>query len=281
MRRVWRPSEDDPHELPAWSLPAALADKVALTAEWPSPVSREWAWGGSTGAGSRVCILDTGVERGHPLVGEVERSVVVREGASGLEVVDDEQGDVNGHGTACAGIVRSLAPEASLASVRVLAADVNGKAAELLTALEWAIEQRFEVISLSLATRRTDFAWPLQELTARAYFRHSVVVAAAHNTPVESYPWRFPAVVSVGSHEGTEPTVFFRNPHPPAEFFARGVNVEAAWPGGGRIRVTGNSFATPHLAGICALIMSKHPTLTPLQVKTVLSLTATNVASAA
>ena len=42
------------------------------------------------------------------------------------------------------------------------------------------------------------------------------------------------------------------------------------------MRASGNSFATPHIAGICALIRSKHPELTPAEVKTVLGLTATN-----
>ena len=49
-----------------------------------------------------------------------------------------------------------------------------------------------------------------------------------------------------------------------------------AWLGGGRLRCTGNSFATPHLSGICALILSKHPELTPFQLKSVLYLTASN-----
>ena len=63
------------------------------------------------------------------------------------------------------------------------------------------------------------------------------------------------------------------------EFFAHGVNVEVGWLGGGTRRCTGNSFATPHVAGICTLILSKHPDLTPFQLKSVLHLTSTNVGS--
>ena len=48
----------------------------------------------------------------------------------------------------------------------------------------------------------------------------------------------------------------------------------------GRIRTTGNSFAAPHIAGIAALIRSKHPDLRPFQVKTVLWATAANVLEA-
>ena len=56
-----------------------------------------------------------------------------------------------------------------------------------------------------------------------------------------------------------------------------GVDVEVGWIGGGTIRATGNSFATPCIAGIAALVLSKHPELTPFQLKSVLYLTATNV----
>ncbi len=51
-----------------------------------------------------------------------------------------------------------------------------------------------------------------------------------------------------------------------------------AWTGGKVVRSTGNSFAAPHIAGICALILSKHPWLTPFQLKTVLYLAADNTA---
>jgi subtilisin family serine protease len=98
--------------------------------------------------------------------------------------------------------------------------------------------------------------------------------------PVESYPWRFSSVISVGSHEEDDPLTFFYNPSPPVEFFARGVNVDVAWIGGAKIRSSGNSFATPHMTGICALILAKHPELTPFQLKSVLYLTASNVGGA-
>ena len=57
--------------------------------------------------------------------------------------------------------------------------------------------------------------------------------------------------------------------------------VEVAWSGGSTVRSTGNSFATPHMSGICALIRARHPQLTPFQLKSVLFLTATNVGSEA
>ena len=268
-------------ELPAWSLPSEAAEKIAFGVEWPERVTREWAWGGSTGKGVRVCILDSGVEPNHPMVGDLERAVAIRRGVDDETIVEeDTEGDLCGHGTGCAGIVHALAPEASLTSVRVLGAGFKGSGFVLLAGLRWAIEQDFDVINMSLSTTKRHFAEVLHELADSAYFRRTVLVASAHNMPVESYPWRFSSVISVGSHDKPDPLAFFYNPNPPVEFFARGVGVEIAWLGGGKILSTGNSFATPHISGICALIRAKHPELTPFQLKSVLYLTATNAGGA-
>src|SRR5215211_7912716 len=266
---------------PAWSLPAGAADAISQQVEWPGQVTREWAWGGSTGAGVRVCILDSGVDLSHPLVGQVQRAVAVSIGEDGEVLVeDDTEGDLCGHGTACAGIVRGLAPDCELISVRVLGAGFTGSGDVLLAGLRWAVEQGFDVINMSLSTTKKQFAGILHELTDKAYFQRTVLVASAHNMPVESYPWRFSSVISVGSHEEADPLTFYYNPDPPVEFFARGVDVEVAWTGGARIRCTGNSFATPHMSGLCALALGKHPELTPFQLKSVLFLTSSNVGSA-
>jgi subtilisin len=267
--------------LPAWSLPKDALETIALATHWPERVTREWALGSSTGAGVRVCILDSGVEATHPAVGELESAVVISLGENDEVIADeDTDGDVSGHGTACAGIVRRLAPEARISSVRVLGAGFTGSGGVLLAGLRYAIEEGFDVINMSLSTTKKPFATVLHELADSAYFRRTVLVASAHNMPVESYPWRFSSVLSVGSHEEADPLDYFYNPSPPVEFFGRGVNVEVPWLGGRTLTVSGNSFATPHMSSICALILSKHPELTPFQLKSVLYLTASNVGGA-
>ncbi len=271
-------AESSGQALPAWSLPKDAVGRISLPGHWPDRVTREWAWGGSTGKGARVCILDSGVEASHPLVGGLDGAEAISFGENeGLIVTKDAEGDLSGHGTACAGIVRSLAPECSLSSVRVLGAGYTGTGGVLLAGLRYAVEQGFDVINMSLSTTKKPFAGVLHELADSAYFQRTVLVASAHNMPVESYPWRFSSVISVGSHEESDPLTFFYNPTPPVEFFGRGVNVEVPWRGGRVVTVSGNSFATPHLSGICALVLAKHPELTPFQLKSVLYLTATNV----
>jgi subtilisin family serine protease len=264
-------------ELPAWSLPAYAVEQIGIPVDWPERVTRDWALGGSAGAGARVCVVDSGIEHDHPLVGSVERAVVVRKRRDGEFVVeDDSEGDLCGHGTACASIIRSLAPECRLSSVRVLGAGFTGSGPALLEGLRWAVAKGYDVINLSLSTTKRDFAVVLHELADSAYFQRTMLIASAHNMPVESYPWRFASVLSVGSHQ-QDALDYFYNPTPPVEFFARGVDVEVGWLDGGRIRSTGNSLATPHMAGICALVLAKHPELTPFQLKSLLYLTASNV----
>jgi len=132
---------------------------------------------------------------------------------------------------------------------------------------------------MSLSTAKAEFCDVLRDLADAAYFRRCVIVASAHNMPVRSYPWPFASVISVASHDGPDPMTYYYNPSPPVEFYARGVRVRVAWPGGREILSTGNSFATPHITGISALILSKHRWLTPFQLKSVLFLAAENVAN--
>jgi subtilisin family serine protease len=264
-------------ELPAHSLREAEIPSVQGLA-WPAPLTREWAWGGSDGSDVHVCLVDSGVDAAHSWIGGVTEAVVVRAQEDGEpDITEDTAADSSGHGTACASVIRSLAPGCKLTSVRVLGEDGTGKAADLLAGLRWAITQRFDLINMSLSTTRRQFVEVLHELADEAYFRRTMIVASAHNMPVESYPWRFSSVLSVASHSSDDRFEFHYNPAPPVEFFARGADVEVAWPGGGKIRATGNSFATPHITGLCALIAGKHPGLTPFELKSVLRATATNV----
>jgi Subtilase family len=168
------------HELPAWDVPRDATSKIALQSSWPAAITRDWAFGDSTGKGARVCILDSGVELGDPLVGEVQSAVVVTAGEDGEPRIDeDAEGDVCGHGTACAGIVRALAPEAEIHSVRVLGPGYTGSGKILLAGLRHAIEQRFDIVNMSLSTTKKDHAAVLHQLADAAYFKRMVLVASA------------------------------------------------------------------------------------------------------
>jgi subtilisin family serine protease len=279
MMMPWhRPAIEQFPGVPAWGVPSSQISLHTMPVIRLPDVTAEWAWGGADGSGIRVCIVDSGIDGAHPLVGSVDEAMtVVFDDDANLSIEPTEPVDPAGHGTACASIIRSMAPRVSLSSMRVLTDSIAGTGRALLAGLEWAVDAGFDVINLSLSTRKPEFVPALHDLADRAYFRRSVLVVSAHNSPVRSFPWSFASVISVASHDQGDPFLHYYNPSPPVEFYAKGIGVPVAWPGGGQTRSTGNSFATPHITGLCALILSKHRWLTPFQLRSVLYQTARNV----
>jgi subtilisin len=265
--------------LPAWSEPFSADHRPDLAREEPFVgVDRGWAFGSGDGAGVTVAIVDSGIESDHPAVGgRVSRSVRVELDGDESRVVDDDPIDIVGHGTACAGVVHSIAPATSLLSVRVLGPDNRGRGQAFAAGIEWAIEHGASIINLSLSSRSEALFATFHDLADRAYFAGALLVCAANNVAVASYPSLFAAVVSVAAHDVRDPAVWFYNPRPPVEFGAYGLDVDVAWKDGGRIVATGNSFAAPHLAGYAARIRSAHPAATPFEINTILAATATPI----
>jgi len=189
-------------------------------------------------------------------------------------------GDLFGHGTACAGIIAGMAPLVDIVSIRVLGSDLKGKGAAFAEALDMAIRRPVRVANLSLSSK-SDALFPVfHELADQAYFSGVVLVSAANNVPGPSYPSLFSSVISVAAHPDPDPWRFYYNPKPPVEFGAWGVDVPVAWRDGGMTVATGNSFAAPHITALVALILSKHPGLTPFEVKAILAAVANNERSA-
>ncbi len=265
-------------DLPAWSEPFAAESRTGLIrAASLGQLDRKWAWGGSTGAGVTVAIIDSGVEGSHPQIrGRLVESVAVEIRDEEAHVVPDQPVDLFGHGTACAAIVLNLAPEADIVSVRVLGADLRGKGVAFLAGLEWAVERGARVMNLSLSSKSERLFPYFHEVVDEAYFKHVSLVSAVNNVPGLSYPSTFSSVFSVAAHAHPEPETFFYNPTPPVEWGAWGVDVPVAWKDGGSTVATGNSFAAPHLAGLVARICGKHPGLTPFEIKAVLAAIADN-----
>jgi subtilisin family serine protease len=271
--------EIEQDELPAWSEPFAPGS-VARQERIPGvigTIDRDWAWGGATGRGVRVAIIDSGVEGDHPAVrGRLGESLAVDLSGEETAVVPDDAVDLFGHGTACAGIIIGLAPEAEIVSIRVLGADLKGKGAAFAAALEWAIERRIQVVNLSLSSKSDALFGLFHDIADDAYFHNVILVSAANNVPGNSYPSLFSSVISVAAHAEPDPMRIYYNPTPPVEFGAWGVDVPVAWKDGTEIVAVGNSFAAPHVAGLVARLVSKHPGLTPFEVKAILAAVADN-----
>lgn len=268
--------------LPAWSdafAPETLGHIVNPAPLDAGAITRDWAWGGSTGKGVKVAVIDSGVDGGHPAVGSVDGYLAVTEHDGDIAFDDAPHADDYGHGTACAGIIRSLAPECEIYSIKVLGANLTGRGIVFANGLRWAIENGMHVCNMSLSTNRGEFYGLFHELADLAYFRRIPLVCAANNVPGASYPSLYGVVLSVAAHRGRDPEGFDVNPTPPVEFGAPGLDVRVPWLGGGYITATGNSFATPHITGLAARILAKHPGLTVFQLKTVLYALARNAST--
>jgi subtilisin len=242
------------------------------------PIDKEWAWGGASGAGIVVAVVDSGIDTAHPAVGAIERAVALRWDPETEEVITTERPheDLFGHGTACAGIIRRVAPAAALWSVRVLGSRLTGKGAVFAAGVRWAITHGARVVNLSLSTGREDYFGLFHEIADEAAFAGVVLVCATNNVPAPTYPSQFSSVISVAAHDESDPFSLDANPEPPVDFGAPGIDVEVPWLSGSTIVATGNSFAAPHVTGLVARLLSKHPHLTPYEVKTVLRAVASN-----
>lgn len=236
------------------------------------PITSVAPWKDRTGRGVRVGVVDSGIDATHPaLEGKVKTQVEAVSDRDRWTFPPSTSGDSAGHGTACAGIITTLAPDVELHSIKVLGANASGSGEMFLAGLDYAIKQRMHIINLSLGTTKPQYHGPLHDLLDRAYHAGCIVVAAANNLPQPSYPSIFSSsLVSVVKDDSHAPFKFGYRFGEVIEVVAPGVQVRTTWPGGGYRQLTGNSFACPHIVGIIALIMEAYPDLTPFQVKTIL-----------
>jgi subtilisin len=269
--------------LPAYSQPFLAEAIQELASSGPlAEITPDWAWGESTGRGVKVSIVDTGIEYDHAaLGGQVCGGVIIDWDESTEDKLvylpDEKPIDVAGHGTGCAGIIHQIAPQAELYSVRVLGTNMKGRAYQFAAGIDWSVENKMDVVNLSLTTAKEEYYALFHSLTDEAYFKGIPLVCAASNLDEPSFPTLYSAVFSVASHAGKDPFTYYYNPTPPVEFGAPGIDLKVAWKDHSYVISSGNSFAAPHIAGIIALIRGKHPELTPFQIKSVLWACAKNI----
>jgi subtilisin len=266
---------------PAWSWGKSGEKSDRAVDPLLASLTAEAAFGGSTGKGVRVAIVDSGVDTDHPAVGGAVRGWIEPSAAPDGTITykNERHGDAFGHGTACAGIIHRIAPDAEIYSVRVLGPRLSGNGPVFAAGVRWAAENGMHVVNLSLGTTKREFFGLFHDIADTAYHRGVTLVTAANNMPELSFPSLFAASLSVACHAGArgeDPLDFYCNPDPPVEFGAYGIGVRVAWMRGGYSTMTGNSFAAPHITGVVALLLGKHPGLRPYEVKAVLAALARN-----
>ncbi len=217
-----------------------------------------------TGKGVRIAVLDSGVDAGHPALAglRLRDDVTFEREGSFLKVTEDQGGDVMGHGTAIAWIIRSLAPEAEIGSFRVLDGDLRGRTTIIWEAARLAIQRGYHILNCSFGSPgEARFVMPYKEWTDEAYLRRTHIVAACSNedASLREWPGWFPTVLTVNLADMPHGTWAHR-PGSMVEFVAHGHQVRVPWQRGWKV-VTGSSFAAPRVTGWLARLLSLRPGL--------------------
>jgi subtilisin len=141
---------------------------------------------------------------------------------------------------------------------------------KLLAALEFAVEQEWDILNLSLGTEANYER--IARLADRAWYRGQIWIAAKDNKRHKvGYPAGLASVVGVDMDFFQDPATFRFHPGRETEVEACGVYVEAPTSDGGWQQFTGTSFACPQVTGIAARLREHFPDLTPFQLKTALA----------
>ena len=214
------------------------------------------------GSNVTVCIVDTGIDIEHPDLQVFN--------VTGKSFIDEAWNvDINGHGTHVAGTIAALKNDVGVLGVvnngamNLLIAKVcalDGGCYNVNDAVQWCADEGADVINLSLGCA---FCGNEEEslIYQSIYDDGVLVVAAAGNEPNEiGYPASYDSVMSVAAVDRNEEIAFFSSRNEYVEIAAPGVDVESTVPGNDYAYYSGTSMATPHIAGVAALIWSHFPT---------------------
>ncbi|MEV0779837.1 type VII secretion-associated serine protease mycosin [Streptomyces sp. NPDC050433] len=260
-----------------WSLQRVLMDEL---------------WKQSTGKNVRVAVIDTGVDVKNP---QLAKAVDVGSGSNLIPAnAKDDNGnklergkangttDVVGHGTKVAGIIAArsgegtgfvgLAPDATIIPIQQNDAYGNGTAETLAQAIEHAVQEKADVINISQDTANAVEPAPvLKQAVDAALAADVVVVASAGNDGLDgkdkkTYPASYEGVLAVAASDRNNERAPFSQPGDFVGIAAPGVDMVTTVPGGGHCADDGTSFSAPYVAGIAALIKSKHDDWTQEQI---------------
>jgi subtilisin len=243
------------------------------------------AWGCSRGRGIRVAVLDTGIDFNHPDLRPNVRGAV-------SFVPGEGPMDGNSHGTHCAGTIAAaingmgvvgVAPEASLFGVKVLANNGSGQFSWIIAGINWAIQNRMNIVSMSLGGSAAPAA--LEAICNSAFASGVLLVAAAGNAgpppagqPTSvGFPGRYRNVVAVSAIDSNNMLAPFSSRGPQVEICAPGVQVLSTIPGGGFGQKSGTSMACPHVAGAAAVVWGAHRFASNVQIWNLLGASADNL----
>lgn len=250
-------------------IPYQVVAEVEEVAEVPKGVEMIQApkiWEKTKGKGITIAILDTGCDLTHP---DLKERII-----GGQNFTNDDKGnkdmykDYNGHGTHVAGTIAAtangkgvvgVAPEASLLIVKVLDKNGSGQYDWIINGIYYAIEQKADIISMSLGG--PEDVPELHEAIQKAIANNILVVCAAGNegdgqgsTDEFDYPGSYNEVISVGAIDLEHHISDFSNSNREVDVVAPGENIMSTYLSGKYAKLSGTSMATPHVSGALALV---------------------------
>ena len=219
-------------------------------------------WSVTQGEGTKVAILDTGIDTDHP---DLANAIIDTK-----DFTNDGIEDANGHGTHCAGIVGArlngvgfvgVAPKSDLLIGKVLDNNGSGAYSWITDGIYWAVDSGANIISMSLGGPGSDP--DMYQAIQYALFYGVHVICAAGNegslyTNSIGYPGRYGGVITVASHDYNGNPSGFSSKGGEVDLMAPGSDIWSTYKDGGYAELSGTSMATPFVAGLAALIVAKH-----------------------
>jgi subtilisin len=266
----------------------------AIEADYAGELGNAWGIGhigagevhrtyGQTGGGVLVAVIDSGIDYTHPEL--LENYAFGHNFITGtLDAMDD-----NGHGTHVAGTVAAVrngagvvgvAPTAGLVGLKVLGANGSGSFSNVIAALQFVVENEIPITNNSYGSDRDPGT------LVRTAFANSAAAGVLHiaaagnsgncggNNNSVGFPAQYDSVVAVAAVNSSNKRPCFSSTGPTLELSAPGVSVNSTVPGGGYASWNGTSMASPHVAGVAALVKGFNAELTGVQIRQILRDTA-------
>lgn len=235
------------------------------------------AWPITMGRGVKVAVIDTGIAYDHPAL---ERNY--RGGVNILSPLFSPY-DYNGHGTHVSGTIAArknptgvigVAPRAHLYAVKAFNRKGSANLSDLLTAINWCIDNRMQVINMSFGMDK--MSETLRRAIQKARKNGIIMIAAAGNQGTNGkldYPARYPETIAVTATGKNNELASFSNTGREVHLAAPGEKITSCWNNGRTRELSGTSMAVPHVAGTVALLLAMNPHLTPSDVDAIMSQT--------
>ena len=222
-------------------------------------IDAEPALGLPTGDVIKVAIIDTGIDLKHP-----DLKANIKGGYNAINPRKSANDD-NGHGTHVAGTVAAInntigvvgvGPQIDLYAVKVLNAAGSGYLSDVIEGLDWAIQNKIQVVNMSLGT--TSDILSFQEAVQRVNAAGIVQVAAAGNNygGAVDYPGAYYEVIAVSAINSSDGIANFSSVGPQVDLAAPGASIYSTYKGSTYKTLSGTSMAAPHVTGVAALVLS-------------------------